>query len=193
LLGKIDERNPYAGYTDERASQRKVLRDVFEPGDAWFDIGDLLRRDRLWHLHFVDRLGDTFRWKGENVSTQEVAEVLNLGPGVRESNVYGVTIPGTEGRAGMAAIVVDPEFSPERLYAYADAELPSYSVPRFLRVVDSMSTTGTFKHTKVDLREQGWDLERVSDRLLLRDPTARSFVELTAERAAAVREGRWPV
>jgi acyl-CoA synthetase (AMP-forming)/AMP-acid ligase II len=193
LLGKIDERNPYAGYTDERASQRKVMRDVFEPGDAWFDTGDLLRRDRLWHLHFVDRLGDTFRWKGENVSTQEVAEVLNLGPGVRESNVYGVTVPGTEGRAGMAAIVVDPEFSPERLYAYADAELPSYAVPRFVRLVDSMSTTGTFKHTKVDLREQGWDPERVNDRLLLRDPTARSFVELTAERAAAVREGRWPV
>jgi acyl-CoA synthetase (AMP-forming)/AMP-acid ligase II len=193
LLGKIDERNPYAGYTDERASQRKVLRDVFEPGDAWFDTGDLLRRDRLWHLHFVDRLGDTFRWKGENVSTQEVAEVLNLGPGVRESNVYGVTVPGTEGRAGMAAIVVGPEFSPERLYAHADAELPSYAVPRFLRVVDSMSTTGTFKHTKGDLREQGWDPERVVDRLLLRDPTARSFVELTAERAAAVRDGRWPL
>lgn len=193
LLGKIDERNPYAGYTDERASQRKVLRDVFERGDAWFDTGDLLRRDRLWHLHFVDRLGDTFRWKGENVSTQEVAEVLNLGPGVRESNVYGVTVPGTEGRAGMAAIVIGPEFSPERLYAYAEDKLPSYAVPRFLRVVDSMSTTGTFKHTKVDLREQGWDPERVNDPLLLRDPTARSFVELTAERAAAIRDGRWPV
>jgi acyl-CoA synthetase (AMP-forming)/AMP-acid ligase II len=193
LLGKIDDRNPYAGYTDESASQRKVLRDVFEPGDAWFDTGDLLRRDRLWHLHFVDRLGDTFRWKGENVSTQEVAEVLNLGPGVRESNVYGVEVPGTEGRAGMAAIVLDSDFSPERLYAHVETELPSYAVPRFLRVVESMSTTGTFKQTKVDLREQGWDPERVTDRLLLRDPTARTFVELTAERATAVRDGRWPV
>jgi fatty-acyl-CoA synthase len=193
LLGKIDDRNPYAGYTDERASQRKVLRDVFEPGDAWFDTGDLLRRDRLWHLHFVDRLGDTFRWKGENVSTQEVAEVLNLCPGVRESNVYGVEIPNTEGRAGMAAIVVAPEFSPERLYAHVDAELPSYAVPRFLRLVESMSTTGTFKQTKVELREQGFDPDGVVDPLLLRDPTARTFVELTPERAAAVREGRWPV
>jgi fatty-acyl-CoA synthase len=193
LLGKIDERNPYAGYTDARASERKVLRDVFERGDAWFDTGDLLRRDRLWHLHFVDRLGDTFRWKGENVSTQEVAEVLNRAPGVLESNVYGVAIPGTEGRAGMAAIVCTAEFSPEGFYAHADAELPNYAVPRFLRLVDSISTTGTFKHTKVELREQGWELERVADPLLVRDPTARSFVELTAERAAAIRAGRWPI
>lgn len=193
LLGKIDERNPYAGYTDGRASERKVLRDVFERGDAWFNTGDLLQRDRLWHLHFVDRLGDTFRWKGENVSTQEVAEVLNRAPGVLESNVYGVAVPGTEGRAGMAAIVVGPDFSPERFYAHVEAELPNYAIPRFLRLVESISTTGTFKHTKVELREQGWDLERVADPLLVRDPTARSFVELTAERAAAIRAGRWVI
>jgi acyl-CoA synthetase (AMP-forming)/AMP-acid ligase II len=193
LLGKIDERNPYAGYTDAGASERKVLRDVFEAGDAWFDTGDLLERDRLWQLHFVDRLGDTFRWKGENVSTQEVAETLNLGPGVREANVYGVEIPGNEGRAGMAAIVVDADFSPEKLYAHAVAELPGYAVPRFLRVVESLTTTGTFKHKKGDLREQGWDPEAVEDRLLLRDPKTRGYVELTPERAQAVREGRWPV
>ncbi|MFO7564835.1 MAG: long-chain-acyl-CoA synthetase, partial [Enhygromyxa sp.] len=152
LLGKIDDRNPYVGYTDARASRSKVLRDVFEQGDAWFNTGDLLSRDRLWHLHFVDRLGDTFRWKGENVSTQEVAEILNKGPGVRESNVYGVEIPGTDGRAGMAAIVVEEGFSPQGFYEYVEAELPSYAVPRFLRVVQSVSTTGTFKHKKVELR-----------------------------------------
>ena len=194
LLGKIDERNPYAGYKDEEASRRKVQTDVFERGDAWFDTGDLLRRDRLWHLHFVDRLGDTFRWKGENVSTQEVAEILNLAPGVRESNVYGVEIPGNEGRAGMAAIVVERErFSPEALYAHAAAELPVYAQPRFVRLVESLTTTGTFKHKKVELREQGWRGAAIDDPVLLRDVGRKTYVELTAEREAAVLAGEWPV
>jgi acyl-CoA synthetase (AMP-forming)/AMP-acid ligase II len=193
LLGKIDDRNPYVGYTDARASRGKVLTDVFERGDAWFNSGDLLSRDRLWHLHFVDRLGDTFRWKGENVSTQEVAEILNKGPGVRESNVYGVEVPGTDGRAGMAAIVVEPGFSPQRLYEYVAAELPSYAQPRFLRLVASVSTTGTFKHKKVELREEGWDPAVVKDPLLLRDVGGSSYVELTAERAGKLRAGQWLV
>jgi acyl-CoA synthetase (AMP-forming)/AMP-acid ligase II len=193
LLGKIDDRNPYSGYTDQRASRGKVLTDVFVRGDAWFNTGDLLSRDRLWHLHFVDRLGDTFRWKGENVSTQEVAEILNKGPGVRESNVYGVEIPGTDGRAGMAAIVVAPEFSPQRFYDHVAAELPGYAQPRFLRIVESVSTTGTFKHKKVELREQGWDPELIEDPLLLRDPAGNGYVELTPERATAVRSGAWAV
>jgi acyl-CoA synthetase (AMP-forming)/AMP-acid ligase II len=193
LLGKIDDRNPFSGYTDTRASKSKILTDVFERGDAWFDTGDLLRRDHLWHLHFVDRLGDTFRWKGENVSTQEVAEQLNKAPGVRETNVYGVEIPGTEGRAGMAAMVVGPEFSPQQLYAHVETELPSYAAPRFVRLVESLSTTGTFKHQKVELREQGWDLDKVRDPMLLRDPNTRTYVELTRARAQAVRDGSWPV
>lgn len=193
LLGKIDERNPYSGYTDSKASGGKVLTDVFERGDAWFNTGDLLSRDRLWHLQFVDRLGDTFRWKGENVSTQEVAEVLNKGPGVIESNVYGVEIPGADGRAGMAAIVIDSEFSAERFYGYVADALPSYAQPRFLRIVASVSTTGTFKHKKVELREDGWDPQRVNDALWVRDSKAGRYVELTPARAAAVRAGEWPV
>ncbi|PRQ10088.1 long-chain-acyl-CoA synthetase [Enhygromyxa salina] len=193
LLGKIDARNPYAGYTDQTASQRKVLTDLFAPGDAWFDTGDLLSRDRMWHLHFVDRLGDTFRWKGENVSTQEVAQVLDTCEGVLEANVYGVQIPNSDGRAGMAAIVVTPEFSPERLFAHVSAELPAYAAPRLLRVVECLSTTGTFKHTKVELRDEGWDLDRVRDLLLLRDSAAQTYVELTPERAQALRDGSWPV
>lgn len=193
LLGKIDDRNPYAGYTDARASHGKVLTDVFEQGDAWFNTGDLLSRDRLWHLHFVDRLGDTFRWKGENVSTQEVAELLNKAPGVRESNVYGVEVPGTDGRAGMAAIVVEPDFSPQRFYEHVAAELPTYAQPRFLRLVESVSTTGTFKHKKVELRDEGWDPAKVKDPLLLRDVAGKSYVELTPERAAKVRAGEWPL
>jgi acyl-CoA synthetase (AMP-forming)/AMP-acid ligase II len=193
LLGKIDARNPYAGYTDEAASARKVLTDLFEPGDAWFDTGDLLARDRMWHLHFVDRLGDTFRWKGENVSTQEVAQILDMCDGVLEANVYGVEIPHSEGRAGMAAIVVTPDFTPERLFAHVTAELPGYAAPRFLRLVERLSTTGTFKHTKVELRDEGWDLERVRDQVLLRDSAAGTYVELTPARAQALRDGTWPV
>jgi acyl-CoA synthetase (AMP-forming)/AMP-acid ligase II len=193
LIGKIDARNPYAGYTDARASKGKVLTDVFVRGDAWFNTGDLLSRDRLWHLHFVDRLGDTFRWKGENVSTQEVAEILNGAPGVVESNVYGVEIPGTDGRAGMAAIVVDPSFDPARVFEYVSDELPAYAQPRFLRIVDSVTTTGTFKHKKVELREQGWDPHTVDDPLFLRDAQARAYVELTPARATEVRAGGWPV
>lgn len=188
LIGKISDRNPFPGYTDARASERKILRDVFAPGDAWFDTGDLLRRDALFHLHFVDRLGDTFRWKGENVSTQEVAEQLNAAPGVIETNVYGVEVPGQEGRAGMAAMVVDPTFTGEAFYAHV-ACLPSYAQPRFVRLVESMGTTTTFKHQKGDLREQGWDPEVIADPMLIRDPTARTYRTLDAAVRAAVLAG----
>ncbi|WP_157595750.1 long-chain-acyl-CoA synthetase [Plesiocystis pacifica] len=191
LIGKINDRNPYAGYKDAAASQRKILRDVFAPGDAWFDTGDLLRVDRLLHLHFVDRLGDTFRWKGENVSTQEVAEQLNGAPGVLESNVYGVEVPGSEGRAGMAAIVVDGDFDPRAFYAHVSEVLPTYAQPRFLRIVAAMGTTGTFKHKKNDLRDQGWDPARVDDPLLIWDRSSSSYVTLDrATRDAALRGER---
>ncbi|NVB40483.1 long-chain-acyl-CoA synthetase [Pseudenhygromyxa sp. WMMC2535] len=193
LIGRIDARNPYAGYTDERASSSKVLRDVFTRGDAWFNTGDLLRVDHLLHLHFVDRLGDTFRWKGENVSTQEVAEALNAAPGVRESNVYGVEIPGSEGRAGMAALVVDHGFSPAAFYAHVVEELPDYAQPRFLRLVERMGTTGTFKHEKMGLRDAGWDPAAIADELLIRDVEGRSYVALTPARREAVLSGGWKI
>ena len=127
------------------------------------------------------------------MSTQEVAEILNKGPGVRESNVYGVEVLGADGRAGMAAIVVEPGFSPQRLYEYVAAELPSYAQPRFLRLVESVSTTGTFKHKKVELRDEGWDPAVVRDPLLLRDAAGKRYVELTPERAAKLRAGEWPL
>lgn len=191
LLGKIAADNPYAGYTDAKASRAKVRRDLFRPGDAWFDTGDLLRRDRLWHLHFVDRLGDTFRWQGENVSTQEVAEQLNGAPGIRESTVYGVTIPGRDGRAGMAAVITEANFSPEALYAHLDAHLPSYAQPRFIRIVDELATTGTFKHRKLELREQGWDLDpdKAADPIWVRDAPGQRYVPLTPEHRTAILNG----
>src|SRR5204863_6712202 len=96
----------FEGYTSREASEKKILRDVFEKGDIWFRTSDLLRKDEQGYFYFVDRIGDTFRWKGENVSTSEVSEAVTAFPGVAEANVYGVSIPGRDGRAGMAALVV---------------------------------------------------------------------------------------
>jgi acyl-CoA synthetase (AMP-forming)/AMP-acid ligase II len=194
LLGKIAGKNEYVGYADPDATRKKVLTDVFERGDAWFDTGDLLRRDHLWHLHFVDRLGDTFRWKGENVSTQEVAEALNAAPGVHESTVYGVAVPGNEGRCGMAALVVERErFDPRGFYEHVATSLPAYAQPRFVRLVEQLATTGTFKHKKSELVAQGFDPGGIDDPLFVLDPRARSYVPLGPEQHAAIRAGSWPL
>jgi acyl-CoA synthetase (AMP-forming)/AMP-acid ligase II len=192
-IGRISAVARFEGYTNDEATEKKILRNVFADGDAYFRTGDLMKMDDEDYFYFVDRIGDTFRWKGENVATSEVGEALSVADGVREANVYGVEIPGQEGRAGMAAIVVDDGFSPARFYAYVAAELPAYAQPRFLRIVESVSTTGTFKHKKVELREQGWDPQVIEDPLLLRDAGGKRYVELTPERATAVRSGNWPV
>lgn len=168
----------FEGYTDEKATAKKVLHDVFEKGDSWFRTGDLLRCDEEGYFYFVDRIGDTFRWKGENVSTSEVAEMLGRRPGVREANVYGVSVPGAEGRAGMAALVVDPDFDLEELRTAIHRDLPSYARPLFVRLQQEMQITGTFKHRKVDLVEQGFDPDRISDQLYFDDPEAGAFVPL---------------
>lgn len=192
LIGKIKGNNEYVGYADPVASQRKVLVDVFKRGDQWFHSGDLLRHDWLLHMQFIDRLGDTFRWKGENVSTREVAEVIDSGPGVTEAAVYGVLVPGQEGRAGMAAIVVDESFDPQAFFEYVNDALPRYAQPRFLRIVPEMDLTGTFKHKTAALKEQGYAAS-VSDPLLLRDPRSRCYLPLDDELRRAVNDGSWPL
>jgi fatty-acyl-CoA synthase len=173
---------PYDGYVDRAASEQKLVRDAFSSGDAWFRTGDLLRRDRDGYYYFVDRIGDTFRWKGENVATQEVAEILNRAPGVSETSVYGVTVPDTDGRAGMAAVVVAPgaTFDPAAFYAHATANLPRYACPVFVRLVGEMVVTGTLKQRKVALQQEGYDPARVPS-LYLRDDGAATYVPLTAE------------
>ncbi len=164
LAARIDKVMGFDGYVDQSATERKILRDVFKPGDRYFDSGDLLQLHAGKWLSFADRAGDTFRWKGENVSTNEVAEVLDAVPGVSEANVYGVAIPGTDGRAGMAAIQAGDEFDLDAFGRHLEAELASYQRPLFLRVLkDDMRITGTFKHQKVEYRDEGWDLSRVSD------------------------------
>jgi fatty-acyl-CoA synthase len=159
----------FEGYTDARESDGKLLRDVFEKGDAWFRAGDLMRRDRQGFFHFVDRIGDTFRWKGENVSTFEVETALRACDGVLEANVYGVAVPFADGKAGMASIVAAEGFDLGAFRAQAQARLPRYAVPVFLRLRQSLESTGTFKLTKaVDARE-GFDPSLVADPLFVED------------------------
>jgi len=196
LLGAIPNRDDrtqgrFEGYTSKEASDKKVLRDAFQEGDAWFRSGDLLRQDRDGFYYFVDRIGDTFRWKGENVSTQEVAELLTGFPGLAMVNVYGVRIEGMDGRAGMAAI--QPEspntFDPAAFYRFVDEALPRYAAPVFLRLIGEAEVTGTFKLRKVVLQDEGFDPGRITDPLFLRDDSAKAFIPLDPDLAHAIRSG----
>jgi fatty-acyl-CoA synthase len=184
ILGRIEE-NPsqatigrFEGYSDKKATESKILRGVFAPGDAWFHTGDLLKRDAEGYFYFVDRIGDTFRWKGENVATSEVAQVVASFPGVREANIYGIHIPGTEGRAGMAAITVEPTVDLLGLHSYLEKNLPAYARPLFLRVQGAIDTTGTFKQKKGDLVAEGFDPAQIADMLYFDHPKRHGYVPL---------------
>jgi fatty-acyl-CoA synthase len=168
----------FEGYADAEATRRKVLRDVFQPGDAWYRTGDLMSRDAEGFYYFVDRIGDTFRWKGENVSTTEVAAVLAGCRGVTDVAVYGVTVPGTEGRAGMAALVVSPEFELTRFRQELAGKLADYARPVFLRIVSTLEVTGTFKLRKQELAEQGYDPERTEDPIYFEGARKGSYERL---------------
>ena len=180
-LGKIgtDVRSAFVGYADKAATEKKVLRNVFKKGDAWFRTGDLMRQDEDGYFYFVDRIGDTFRWKGENVSTSEVAERLAHVPGVQEVNVYGVQVGKLDGRAGMASLVVDPSFNIDDLAGFVDRELPAYARPLFVRLQPHIETTGTFKYRKMDLVEEGFDPARVKDPLYFRSPDKGGYAKVT--------------
>ncbi|OQS17108.1 long-chain-acyl-CoA synthetase [Nocardia donostiensis] len=158
LLAKVTSRSPFDGYTDEAASEAKLIRDGFGKGDVWFDTGDLVRDQGWHHIAFVDRLGDTFRWKGENVATTEVEAALGSVAEITEAVVFGVDIPGTDGKAGMAAVTLRPgaEFDGEAVARSVFDRLPGYAVPLFIRVVDQLEATSTFKSRKVELRKQGY-------------------------------------
>lgn len=179
----------YEGYSDEAASSKKILRDVFEKGDAYFRSGDLLKFDDDGYWYFVDRIGDTFRWKGENVATSEVAEVMAVMEGVQEVNVYGVQVPGADGRAGMASIVTGDGFDLEKLYAQTEKDLASYARPLFVRLQGEIEITGTFKHRKVELAKEGFDPAQVDEPLYMRDPQAGAYVPLDAALHAKILAG----
>jgi citronellyl-CoA synthetase len=194
LLGKITDKSPFHGYTNTRDTERCILRDVFEPGDAWFNTGDLMRDMGFRHAQFVDRLGDTFRWKGENVSTTQVEAVLDGVAEVSETVVYGVEVANTNGRAGMACIrlaCAPEDFDFQTLLTHLRQVLPAYAVPLFLRLSAEMETTGTFKHKKAPLKEQAYDLERCSDPLYAWLPGSDRYVPLTRELQVAIAAGHY--
>ncbi len=153
----------FEGYLDQHASERKILRNVFAEGDAWMRSGDLMRKDARGFFYFVDRIGDTFRWKGENVATAEVAAVIAACPGVADVAVYGVAVPGCDGRVGMATVVADEGLDLAALRAHVDARLPVYARPAFIRISSGLDMTDTFKHRKRDLAEQGFDPSRADE------------------------------
>lgn len=179
-IGQIghEARDEYSGYVDKAASEKKVLRDVFEKGDAWFATGDLMKTDVDGYFYFVDRIGDTFRWKGENVSTNEVAELLQGAPGVREANVYGVAVTGADGRAGMAGLVVDADFDIKTFGEHVAQALPPYSQPLFVRILPAIETTGTFKVRKIDLVADGYDPGKIKGPLYFHD-AKKGYLKVT--------------
>ena len=183
----------FEGYTSRADSDAKVLRDVFVPGDRWFRTGDLMRIDAAGYFYFVDRIGDTFRWKGENVATTEVAAVLGSAPGVVEVAVYGVSVPGHDGRAGMAAIVPGDDFSLATLKAHLAVRLPAYARPVFLRTTATIAATETFKQRKTELAREGFDPGVVRDPLFVLDRSAEAYVPLDAALLAAVASGAFRI
>lgn len=168
----------FEGYTTQEASEKKVLRDVFEKGDAWIRTGDLMRKDEKGYFYFVDRIGDTFRRKGENVATSEVSEAICAYPGVKHANVYGVAVPGTEGRVGMAALVAEKELDLDGFRKHLASRLPPYARPLFLRIRSAVDLTGTFKYSKTDLVRQGYDPVVSQDVLYFDHPESGAFVQL---------------
>ncbi|OTG58096.1 long-chain-acyl-CoA synthetase [Acinetobacter sp. ANC 4204] len=186
LIGKITRRSPFDGYTDPEKNKSVILKGVFKSGDAYFNTGDLVRDIGFRHAQFVDRLGDTFRWKGENVSTTEVENMVCEYDKITEAVVYGVEIPNTNGRAGMAAITLTDgaELNTQdlaQMFATFKKCLPAYAVPVFLRIQKQVETTGTFKYQKSKLKEQAFDPAKTSERLLVLLPNSSAYTDITQE------------
>jgi fatty-acyl-CoA synthase len=179
----------FEGYTNTAETEKKILRDVFVKGDAWFRTGDLMKIDEGGFFHFIDRLGDTFRWKGENVATSEVNEAILDCAGVAEATTYGVTVPGADGRAGMAAIVAGDRFDFAEFSDYLARRLPAYACPVFIRLVAALDSTETFKQKKQDLIRAGFDPREIRDPLFFRDPKSGTFVPLDADAYAQIVRG----
>jgi citronellyl-CoA synthetase len=189
LLGPITKSTEFVGYTDREATEKKILRNVFKTGDAYFNTGDLIRQVEagfacgLKHYQFVDRVGDTFRWKGENCSTNEVGEIMHGHPDIEVCNVYGVEVPGTDGRAGMAAILLreGASFDANSVSRLVEKELASYARPVFIRILKEQELTGTFKLQKGDLREAAFHPARVTDDLYVWKPGGSGYEPLDSE------------
>ncbi|XP_010614725.2 bile acyl-CoA synthetase isoform X2 [Fukomys damarensis] len=194
LLTKVLSHSPFMGYRGPRElSERKLVRSVKRPGDIYYNTGDVLTMDHEGFVYFQDRLGDTFRWKGENVSTREVEGVLSLVDFLQEVNVYGVPVPGCEGKVGMAAVRLAPgqTFDGQKLYQHVLTWLPTYAAPHFIRIQDTLEITSTFKLVKSQLVKEGFDVGVITDPLFILDRRAQAFRPLTADTYRDVCEGTW--
>ena len=194
LLAKITEKTPFDGYTNKEANEKKLFKNCFEDGDTWYTSGDLMKNMGFRHAQFVDRLGDTFRWKGENVSTTEVEEVINKIESVAEATVYGVEIAGTDGRAGMGAVVfkgnVDA-FDGKAFGKHIKESLPAYAVPVFLRLKSELEVTGTFKHRTVDLKKEGFDPDTVGEPVYAMLPGSDEYVRVTKKLKGEIDKSKY--
>ena len=192
-MGRIGTANDaggrFEGYTDAGETEKKILRNVLAPGDAWFRTGDLMTLDDGGHFRFVDRLGDTFRWKGENVATSEVNQAVVQCPGVVDAATYGITLPGTDGRAGMVAIVTGENFDLGELRHHLAHQLPAYACPVLVRVCATLDSTETFKQKKHELVREGFDPARVQDPLFFLDVDSGCYRPVDAEAYAGLMNG----
>jgi fatty-acyl-CoA synthase len=179
----------FEGYTDQAQTEKKILRDVQAKGDAWFRTGDLMRLDPQGYFHFVDRIGDTFRWKGENVATSEVNAAVADGPGVAEATTYGVELPDADGRAGMTAIVIGSGFDLQQFAAHLARRLPAYACPVMIRICAALDSTETFKQKKQELVRDGFDPHHVIDPLFFREPKSGEYRPIDAQAYARILDG----
>ncbi len=191
LLGQITDPDNFYMYKDEKATEKKVFRDVFRKGDMYINTGDLLRNIGYGHVQFVDRLGDTFRWKGENVSTEEVESVINLFDQIDMCSVYGVLIPQTEGRAGMASVhkKTEEEFDFKRFLNFLQKHLPNYVIPKFIRFIDEFNFTATHKIQKAKLKKEGYNINMVNYPIFTLLPNNFEYVPLSKDTYQGILEG----
>jgi len=198
LIGEITVTQRFEGYTNKEASESKIIRNAFTEGDAWFDTGDLIKEIDVGfaagqsHYQFVDRLGDTFRWKSENVSTNEVGEIINQHPQIHLSNVYGVEVPHVDGRAGMATLILGEgcsELDMESLSQHVNDNLTSYAKPVFVRIQQELDVTGTFKMLKGEARKQGFDIHQINEPVYVMKPGTQNYTLLDTEYLEIIRAG----
>ncbi|XP_051548253.1 long-chain fatty acid transport protein 2-like [Myxocyprinus asiaticus] len=192
LISKITQRSPFSGYAkDPKQTEKKKLYNVFEKGDVYLNSGDLFRVDHENFIYFQDRVGDTFRWKGENVSTNEVSDMMTMATNIEEANIYGVTVPGHEGRTGMAVIVIKEgqQFDCDGIFSHVTTYLPSYARPRFIRIQNCLAVTCTFKQLKMMLVEEGFNPAVIKDPLYFLDEAVKSYRPLTHEIYESILEG----
>ena len=192
-LMQISEKTPFPGYSDKKKTEEKIIRDAFKKGDMWFNSGDMLRNLGYGQAQFVDRLGDTFRWKGENVATLEVEKALDTFPGVEGATVYGVTLPTGDGKAGMAAIIKarGKDVDLTALPVHLKSLLPKYAVPLFVRFVEDFEQTATHKVKKTVLKEEGYDPAKVRKDIFVLLPGSETYVPVTDALYKEINSGKY--